>query len=150
MVDFQVKNLSREDIDLAFVLRVFIGRVFRILCGLSCVQYRLSTAVATLFGCRPMSAARGLTIPGATCVNRPALYCASSVFRPFYSHYEFLTTRKLIFENIFFESSSLLLLQSAAVKASTPLETEERSRYNFDGWSSVSKSTKPLPHLTDV
>lgn len=43
-----------------------------------CVQYGISTALATVFGCRPISAAWKSTLEEYICVNKLALYYANT------------------------------------------------------------------------
>lgn len=64
-----------------FYLRIFTGTKFKIIAWsliAVCAQYGVSTAVATLLGCRPISAAWDLTIKERTCIDRLALYYANT------------------------------------------------------------------------
>lgn len=66
---------------LMFYLRIFTGRKFRIIAWsliIVCVQYGVGTAIATVFGCRPISAAWKYTFGEYTCINKLDLYYANT------------------------------------------------------------------------
>lgn len=91
VIDFDADNASETLYFLAtsaakisilmFYLRIFTGRKFKIIAWaliLVCVQYGVSTAIATVFGCRPISAAWQTTLEQFTCIDKLALYYANT------------------------------------------------------------------------
>lgn len=66
---------------LLFYLRIFTGRKFKIIAWsliIVCLQYGVGTAIATVFGCRPISAAWSPTPEEYTCIDKLDLYYANT------------------------------------------------------------------------
>lgn len=140
-----------------FYLRIFTERTFKIIaCSLIivCVQYGVSTAIAIVFGCRPISAAWESALEEYSCIDKLALYYANTGLSIFIDFLTFVlplwvsSNKGPTLEKAFLICYLIIIVRSCSGFSS--LGNRDRRSRNLDGWDSVCIHQSPFTHINLV